>query len=1549
MLQQLSSGSKINSGADDAAGLSLVDGLQANSMALSQSQTNATEGVGLLTVADGALSQVTNLLNRAVTLATEASNGTLNSSQDTAANQEYQSILSEINNIGSTTTYNQEAVFNSNTNIYTGDSSSVGASIDALNIRTLSSSNIGDTGGVMSYSNGQSSVFLNLSSSTQNAQSTDALNASGSSTINVNYLVKGANGAETAASTAITVGTGTSYANTASGLISAINSSGLGLTANFTTQSQAGVSGGGTETGIQISGGLISVGVDPSSSVTSGTLNPSEITNGDLTVGQTITVNAGSTTAASVTIGQTNDTLAGLAAAINAGTGGAGGVTATVVDNASGTPVSLKLADSSSTGGALTVTTTAATVVPNALTPGTTITSASNPSAVTFTAGATGAVGVQGTATLAISGTGSNSPSQALTGSITLANGSVSKTFTMGTGASNSVSGNTITLSGANSTLTGLASAISSYLGASATASSSGIAITSTATGTNITQTSSTLTAALAAGVTTNVAGLAASAGTDGSTVLSMTGDGMGLSTTTALTSGTHITLTNGSGTATTFTIGSSYAVSGGGASVTTGATTVQGLITAINANTATNGMSATLSNGTLVVSSTAVDTSIVASANNLAGTQSLSATSGSASPTSNVYSTVNVTVGTNNPADNSLTTTGDTLAGSMTITNGGVTDTFIMGAAGSSTSTTFYTGASTLASLESTINNAAANLGITATADDTAGGSNGTGLTLTANAYGTTISTGGTGIVDTSTVGTDAVSAIGTGTGETLTTTLSSDDGGQLSSSGSASVFSGSFVINETGTGVNGGAAASLTVDVGAAAGSNTSTNDTATTIYVPGSGTTATMAQVAAAINTFILSATNTGGKDFDVSASVDANTGGLTVQAGAHVATDSALSISGSTLTAAQTLTAGTVTAGSVLGSATDTVTNGTPSAISLTDVLTPGGTITIGNTAGSESTNGSHSVVFTIGASSATESGDGTDAVTTGGDTMQALVTAINNQTNMDLQASIVGGALQITSDAASNAGTLTLATSGLAQAYGVGNAVVTAGTGPTAATSAAVTINTTHGMSTNGSDALAGQLILTNSSNGTAVTFNLNDSAASSGNTVNITTANSTLNGLVSAINSNSTLGITASVNSSTGALQLQANSTDTSITVGGTGLTDATSETLTAGVAASPSAASTGTINLVTGSFVGGNTLTGGISVTANGSTTNYVMGGGATNSVSGSTVTLSAANSTVAGFEAALTAYQGLSTSVSGGALTLTSGSDNADAISISGNTLSDTLGYASSTASLGTFASESDAVSGHLNYSVGATNYAIGSVNGMTAGQLINEINYGNTAGTGTAGVNGVTASWVPSGNGSFGSIQLTSNTYGASGNITNEGIGTSINDLGTSASLTYTAGSAYNIGISNVAGAGVYDASTQTAPSGVSAAYTNLTSSAGGSGGIATIGYSDGAGESLSTTDLSNQTDAETALTALNTAITDVAAQDGYIGAQINTLNAVSQVLSTQQENVVSAQNAVQATDYASATSNMSKYEILSQTGISALAQANSMQQEVTKLLQ
>jgi flagellin len=112
VLQQLSSGSRINSGADDAAGLSISNGLQANVAALTQSAQNAQNGVGLLQTADGALSQVTNLLDRAVTLATEAANGGLTTAQSTAADTEFQSILTQIGKIGGTTNFNSTGVFN---------------------------------------------------------------------------------------------------------------------------------------------------------------------------------------------------------------------------------------------------------------------------------------------------------------------------------------------------------------------------------------------------------------------------------------------------------------------------------------------------------------------------------------------------------------------------------------------------------------------------------------------------------------------------------------------------------------------------------------------------------------------------------------------------------------------------------------------------------------------------------------------------------------------------------------------------------------------------------------------------------------------------------------------------------------------------------------------------------------------------------------------------------------------------------------------------------------------------------------------------------------------------------------------------------------------------------------------------------------------------------------------------------------------------------------------------------------------------------------------
>jgi flagellin len=145
VLEQLSSGSRINSGADDAAGLSIVDGLTANQAALTQSAQNAQNGVGLLQTADGALSQVTSLLDRAVTLATEASNGGLTTAQSTAADTEFQSIISQIGSIGSTTNFNSTGVFNqaAGTDFVLTDGTAAGLTTITSAATALSATSIG--------------------------------------------------------------------------------------------------------------------------------------------------------------------------------------------------------------------------------------------------------------------------------------------------------------------------------------------------------------------------------------------------------------------------------------------------------------------------------------------------------------------------------------------------------------------------------------------------------------------------------------------------------------------------------------------------------------------------------------------------------------------------------------------------------------------------------------------------------------------------------------------------------------------------------------------------------------------------------------------------------------------------------------------------------------------------------------------------------------------------------------------------------------------------------------------------------------------------------------------------------------------------------------------------------------------------------------------------------------------------------------------------------------------------------------------------------------
>src|SRR5712672_943429 len=149
-LFRLSSGSRINSGADDAAGLAIADGLHANITALNQSAQNANDGIGQLQTADGGLAQVTSLLNRAVPLATEASTGTVGSSQRTALDAEYTSIKAEIDRIGGNTTFNGTSVFSaSTTSIFLSDggsSSSIATTTGALSSASVNGTNLTTSG-----------------------------------------------------------------------------------------------------------------------------------------------------------------------------------------------------------------------------------------------------------------------------------------------------------------------------------------------------------------------------------------------------------------------------------------------------------------------------------------------------------------------------------------------------------------------------------------------------------------------------------------------------------------------------------------------------------------------------------------------------------------------------------------------------------------------------------------------------------------------------------------------------------------------------------------------------------------------------------------------------------------------------------------------------------------------------------------------------------------------------------------------------------------------------------------------------------------------------------------------------------------------------------------------------------------------------------------------------------------------------------------------------------------------------------------------------------
>jgi len=144
-LEKLSSGYRINKAADDAAGLSISEGLRAQVGGLKVAVRNSQDAISVTQTAEGALNEVTSMLQRMRDLSVQASNASLDSDAKNAAQKEFEQLGAEIDRIGTTTAFGKSKLLDGsfgNTNSMTGTAvqpapSAASFDITAINGTTL--------------------------------------------------------------------------------------------------------------------------------------------------------------------------------------------------------------------------------------------------------------------------------------------------------------------------------------------------------------------------------------------------------------------------------------------------------------------------------------------------------------------------------------------------------------------------------------------------------------------------------------------------------------------------------------------------------------------------------------------------------------------------------------------------------------------------------------------------------------------------------------------------------------------------------------------------------------------------------------------------------------------------------------------------------------------------------------------------------------------------------------------------------------------------------------------------------------------------------------------------------------------------------------------------------------------------------------------------------------------------------------------------------------------------------------------------------------------
>ena len=155
--ERLSSGKRINSAKDDAAGLQISSRLTSQINGLNQASRNANDAISLSQTAEGALDEYTNTVQRMRTLAVQASNGSNNDDDRIALNKEYTELENELVRIASQTSFGGVSLLDGT---YT-QSFQVGADkgqIIEIKITTNFASTVGTATGLTSFANAQTAI-----------------------------------------------------------------------------------------------------------------------------------------------------------------------------------------------------------------------------------------------------------------------------------------------------------------------------------------------------------------------------------------------------------------------------------------------------------------------------------------------------------------------------------------------------------------------------------------------------------------------------------------------------------------------------------------------------------------------------------------------------------------------------------------------------------------------------------------------------------------------------------------------------------------------------------------------------------------------------------------------------------------------------------------------------------------------------------------------------------------------------------------------------------------------------------------------------------------------------------------------------------------------------------------------------------------------------------------------------------------------------------------------------------------------------------------------